>query len=245
MAIERIDVAGVGVDICRSENLENEILELLAKPGTKQIVFLSVWGLLKARGKNNFAECVRNADLVLPISKSIIKGAAFLKRDIPERYNPFSALISILSILDIHYKTFYVLGGKKKSLQKAISNVNKTFPNLHVVGRYVGYYPKSKEDDIIQAIYKASPSLVLLSEGIKEKDCWAFNRRNRFSSSVFIYYRDAIGIFSDQVHRVSEATFNAGREIWAEILKNPLKIFLIFPFIFYKMILVWCRILKK
>ena len=39
MAIQRIDITGVGVDICRPENLENEILELLAKPGTKQIVF--------------------------------------------------------------------------------------------------------------------------------------------------------------------------------------------------------------
>ncbi len=245
MAIERIDITGVGVDICRPENLENEILELLAKPGTKQIVFLSIWGLLKARGKNTFSECVKNADLVLPISKSILKAAAFLKREVPNRYNPFSALIDILTILDNHYRSFYVLGGKKKSLQKAVGNVNKTFPNLRVVGRYVGYYPKTQEDYIIQAIYKASPSLVLLSEGIKEKDCWPYARRNRFSSSVFIYYRDAIGIFSDQVHRVSEATFNAGHEIWSEILRNPLKIFLLFPYLYFKILLVWHRIFKK
>lgn len=245
MAIERIDIVGVGVDICRPENLENEILELLAKPGTKQIVFLSVWGLLKARGKNTFAECVKNADLVLPVSKSILKAAAFLKREVPNRYNPFSGLIDILTILDSHYRSFYILGGKKKSLQKSVGNVMKTFPNLRIVGRYVGYYPKTQEDDIIQAIYKASPSLVLLSEGIKEKDCWPYNRRNRFSSSVFIYYRDAIGIFSDQVHRVSESTFNAGREIWSEILRNPIKIFLLFPYLYFKILLVWHRIFKK
>ena len=134
---------------------------------------------------------------------------------------------------------------KKKSLQKAVGNVKKTFPNLRVVGRYVGYYPKTQEDDIIQAIYKASPSLVLLSEGIKEKDCWPYARRNRFSSSAFIYYRDAIGIFSDQVHRVSESTFDAGLEIWSEILRNPLKIFLLFPYLYFKILLVWHRILKK
>ena len=57
MAIERIKVLGVPVDVCTPEDFENEILELLARPGAKQIVFLSVWGLLKARGKNNFAEC--------------------------------------------------------------------------------------------------------------------------------------------------------------------------------------------
>ena len=64
MAIERINLIGVPIDVCAPENLEAAILELLAKPGTKQIIFLSVWDLLKARRKNDFSECVKNADLV-------------------------------------------------------------------------------------------------------------------------------------------------------------------------------------
>ena len=51
MSIKRISLIGVPVDVVQPENLENEILELLAKPGTKQIVFLSIWNLLKARHK--------------------------------------------------------------------------------------------------------------------------------------------------------------------------------------------------
>ena len=35
MAIERISVIGVPVDICTPDKLEDEILELLLKPGTK------------------------------------------------------------------------------------------------------------------------------------------------------------------------------------------------------------------
>ena len=109
MAIERISLLGVPVDICSPDKLENQILELLAKPGTKQIIFLSIWDLLKARRKKSvFAETVRNADLVIPISKSILKGAKFLKRNIPHRYNPFECVIQILSILDAHFKTLYL-----------------------------------------------------------------------------------------------------------------------------------------
>ena len=47
------------------QNLEAAVLELLAKPGTKQIVFLSVWDLLKARRKGDFAECVNNAPALI------------------------------------------------------------------------------------------------------------------------------------------------------------------------------------
>jgi len=245
MSIERISLIGVPVDICGPENLENEILELLAKPGTKQIVFLSIWNLLKARHKGDYAECIKNADLVLPISKSILRGAKFLKLKVPVRYNPFEAVIQILSILDTHYKSVYLFGSSEKTLSRAEHNIHGTFVNLRILGRYIGYYPKVVEDNIVQAIFKAQPSLVLISDGIKEKNCWAYRRRNRFSSSIFLYYKDAFGIFSERVKRVKEKTFNKGHEIFVEILHNPFKIFLIFPYLWYVLVLICYRLFKK
>ena len=123
MSIQRINLIGVPVDICTPDNLENELLEILAKPGTKQIVFLSIWDLLKARHKGDFADSIKNADLILPISKSILKGAKFLKKDVPYRYNPFDAVIQILSILESHFKSLYLLGSTKKTLTKKITQL--------------------------------------------------------------------------------------------------------------------------
>lgn len=244
--VERINVLDVPVDVCNPEDLEEVILEILAKPGTKQIVFLTVWDLLKGRNKKgDFIQCLKSADLIVPVSKSILFGAKFLKKSVPVRYNPFNAVISILSILENHYKTLFILGGHKKSLLQAERNVHETFPNLSIVGRYVGYFPKPVEGDIVQAIYKSSPSLVLVSDGIKEKNLWSYRHRNDFSSSIFIYYKEAVGIFSERIKRVSESTFDKGLEIWHEILRNPLKILLVFPFIRFIILLVWYRLFKK
>ncbi|MBR6081074.1 MAG: WecB/TagA/CpsF family glycosyltransferase [Treponema sp.] len=245
MAIQRIKVLDVPVDICEAQDIEEKILEMEAQPGTKQIVFLSVWDLLRARRKGDYARCVQNADLILPISKSILKGAKKLKQPIPVRYNPFNAIISILSVLESHYKSLYMLGGRKKTLMAAEKNVRATFKDLQIVGRYVGFYPKQVENDIVQAIYKASPSLVLVSEGIKEKDGWAYNRRNSFSSSIFLYQKDIIGIFGERITRISEKKFDKGLEILDEIKHNPLKIFLIFPYMKYRILLIWYRLFKK
>ncbi|MDD5928571.1 MAG: WecB/TagA/CpsF family glycosyltransferase [Spirochaetales bacterium] len=245
MSSNRISLIGVPVDICSPENLEGEILELLSKPGTKQIVFLSIWNLLKARHKGDFADTIKNADLILPISKSILKGAKFLKKEIPVRYNPFNAVIQILSVLDSHYKSLYLFGSTKKTLTKAEKNIHDTFREIKIVGRYVGYYQKSVEDDVIQAIFKAQPSLVLLSDGIKEKNCWAYRRRNRFSSSIFLFYKDSFGIFSERVKRVKDSTFEKGHEIYSEILHNPFKIFLLLPYLWYIIVLIWYRLFKN
>ncbi|MDD5790412.1 MAG: WecB/TagA/CpsF family glycosyltransferase [Spirochaetia bacterium] len=244
--LNRISLLGVPVDVCRPEDMDEVILEILAKPGTKQIVFLSVWDLLKGRNKKkNFSKYLHSADLILPVSKSLLWGAKFLKKPVPVRYNPFSAVISILSVMENHYKSLFLLGGRKKALQKAECNVRSTLPNLQIVGRYVGYYPKEVEKDVVQAIYKASPSLVIVGDGIKEKKLWAYNRRNNFASSIFLYYKDCIGIFSERVKRINEKTFDRGLEIWPEIFKNPFKLFLIFPFLRYIILVIWYRLFKK
>jgi N-acetylglucosaminyldiphosphoundecaprenol N-acetyl-beta-D-mannosaminyltransferase len=245
MACTRINLLSVPVDICQPEELEQVIIGLTNQPGTKQIVFLSVWDLLTARRNADLRNCLLKADLVLPISKSLLRGAAFLKLPIPVRYNPFTAVISILTILDAHYKSLYLLGSRKKSLLLAEQNVRSTYPNLHIVGRYVGYYPKAVERDIISAIYKSAPSLVLVSDGVPEKTVWAYRRRNQFLSSIFIYYRDALGIFSKRIKRVKDSVFNAGLEVWTEILHNPLKIFLVFPYFMYILLLLWYRLTRK
>ena len=132
-----------------------------------------------------------------------------------------------------------------RTLMAAEKNVRSTFKGLQLVGRYVGFYKKTSEDGLIEAVYKASPSLVLLSDGIRKKDCWVYSRRNRFNSSIFLYYRDIVGIFSKRVKRISDRTFEKGLEIWGEILRNPLKLFLIFPYMWYILVLVWYRLLKK
>lgn len=246
MAIKRIELLGVPVDICRPEDLEIEIMELLARPATKQIVFLSVWKLLKARNRrSDFCECLRSADLVLPVSKSIISAAKFLKLDVPVRHNPFTTTIHILSVLDQHYKSLYLLGGREKALNHTERNLHSTFSGLQIVGRFNGYYQKSMENDIVQAIYKSAPSLVLVSDGIAEKDRWSYRRRNSFASTTFLYYNDAFGIFSKRISRVSEAAFEKGLEIWYEVVRHPLKVFLVFPFIKYILILLWYKIFRK
>ena len=60
-----------------------------------------------------------------------------------------------------------------------------------------------------------------------------------------MYYRDAVGILSKRIKRVNPKTFEKGHEVWGEIIRNPLRIFLIFPFLWYIILLVWTKLFKK
>lgn len=239
MAIQRIHMLGIPIDICSRQDLAKRVVELAESGAPARVSFITVWDFLKARGKSDYAKSIKSADLVLPISKSLIWGAKFLRKDVPVRHNPFDSIIIILTELENRYKSLYILGGKGKTLHAAEKNIKNTFKNLSVVGRCPGHYKKKDEDLIIQAIRKASPSLILASDGIKKRDAWHYLNAPSLSGGVFLYYEDAIGIMSGRVRRIDSRTFEKGHEMRGEILRNPLKIFLVFPFLHYVLLLCW------
>ncbi|MDI9387403.1 MAG: WecB/TagA/CpsF family glycosyltransferase [Spirochaetota bacterium] len=244
MAKTRIEFLTVPLDIVSQADLGDEFMKIVHSRETSQICFVSIWDILKARSNPEYLNCLKEAALVLPTSKSIIKGLSFLKYSPVVRYNPFSTIIHLLGELDKNYASLYLLGGRKQVLLTSEKNIKKTFPHIHVMGRFVGYYPKSMETDIITAIKKTSPSLVLLSDGIKGKHLWSYRKKKQFNQGLFLYYKDAFRIFSKRKKRVSNAVFEKGFEMWYEIIRNPLKVFLIFPYIGYLVILLWYRCFK-
>ncbi|GMO11815.1 MAG: WecB/TagA/CpsF family glycosyltransferase [Treponemataceae bacterium] len=236
MEVQRIHVLNVPVDICPVSALEEVILGLLQKEGPKQIVFLSLNDLLKARKNGEFRETIKKADLVLPISRSILRGATMLKLKTPILHNTFETVLCILTILETHYKSLYLFGGRKKTLGEAFKNVRTTYPSLQIVGRFVGYHAKAIENDIITAIRKTSASVVLFGDGIPDKLCWMHKRRSNFNAGIFIYYPEAIGIFSKTKKRTSnESRFG----FLLKFFKNPFNIFLLFPYVQYNLLLVF------
>lgn len=245
MACERIDFLGVPLDILKEEDIEKEVLELLNKNEVIQIVFLSTWDVLKARRNGEFRDMVLSSSLCLPVSKTLIKGAKFLKRPILIRHSSFETIISILNVINTYSKSLYVLGATKKSLAIAEENVKSTFKELKFVGRYNGYYKANMEPSIISAIVKSSPSIVILGNGVKGGARWVYRNRAKLSNGIYIYDNNIIDIFSKYKRETSRFLFKHGLEYLPQVFINPLKIFSIFKYLWFKILLVFYRIRKK
>ena len=91
--VKRFDFLGLPLDVVKPEHLEEIIFELIEQPGIKQVFFLTIWDVLKAKCNSEFRLCIQNASLVLPVSKSLASGIKFLYRTKAIRYYPFKALI--------------------------------------------------------------------------------------------------------------------------------------------------------
>ena len=235
----------IPLDIVSPENLPFVVEKALKQPKNEQnIVLLSLWDLLRTRRNAEYRDYVLNAALVIPISKSLISGAKFLTGKIPVRYMPFNFIISLLSILEKKEGSLFLLGSKIQVLRKAEKNLRTTFPGLNIVGRCDGKTCKKDEAPVIEAIRKTSSNLLLAGSGIRKEELWIAKNSSQLNSGLRLWCSDLFDVLAEKRKRPSDAVFERGLESIGYCLKNPLKFFRIFAYLYYTMLLLFYRIFK-
>ncbi|MDR1100454.1 MAG: WecB/TagA/CpsF family glycosyltransferase [Treponema sp.] len=242
---ERIEFLRVPVDIVAPERLTEAIYELLAAGKGRNIVLLSLWDLLRARRSGEYRSFVLDAGLIIPISKSLVSGIRFLTGKTAVRYMPFDFVINILTLLENREFSLYLLGAKPRVLQKTEKNIRQTFPRLRVVGRYIGAFKRQEEATILQAIRKASPSLLLVGKGVSGGEQWIVKNNGQLSGGLRLWCSDLFEVFAERRKRPSRKTFDRGLEWLGYCLRNPLKFFRFIRYCWYKTLLLMYRIFKK
>ena len=241
---QRISFLNVPVDTYTKETAIEKIREILNSPDGQnhQIVFLDLKKLLKVRRNKEYFRCLRTATLILPTSRAIIKGAHFQRKQELSRFNHFEFLIRLLSTADELKKSVYILGGRKEDLEKVESNLRTSFPNMPIVGRYTGNFSREMEKNILVAIKKASPAFVIVGSGVKRTDLWIMKNRDLVNPSIFVDAGNCFEIFSGRRKKVSDALFKMGLESMQGFIRRPWKIFKIFPYIYFKLLVLIFRI---
>ena len=242
---ERLNFLNVPIDIVKPDQLNSLVFSLLAEKGKCNIVLLSLWDLLRARRNSEYREYIKQATLVIPISKSIVTGIKFLLKKPAIRYMPFDFIIYLLTALEGYGFSSYLLGGKKHILAKIEKNIRVTFPRLQIVGRFNGYYKKHDEAAVIEAIRKASPSLLLVGKGVRGSEYWIARNSEKIGSGMRLWCSDIFDVFAERKKHPSKVVFDLGLEWIGYCLHNPLKFFRIFPFIYYNILLLVYRIFRK
>ncbi|MDR0455606.1 MAG: WecB/TagA/CpsF family glycosyltransferase [Treponema sp.] len=243
-ARERLDFLKIPVDIVDPGRLGLLIFQLLAEGKEQNIILLSLWDLLRARRNAEYREYVKQAALVIPISKSVISGIRFLLGKQAIRYMPFDFVISLLRTLESYEFSSYFLGGKKRILGKVEKNIRETFPGLRIVGRYPGSFKRQDEATIIEAIRKASPSLLLVGKGVRGGEHWITRNGKRLGKGLRLWCSDLFDVFAERKRHPSRTIFDLGLEWIGYCLQNPLKLLRIFPFVYYNILLLIYKIFK-
>ena len=240
--VKRISLLNVPLDLMKEEDMETVVRAMAARDSRQQIILLGFFDFMKCRRDPERRRMMKEAALILPTSKALLKGVRFLKKGEAVRYMPFEFVIRFLGILEKINGTIYILGAHQRELNISSANLRDSFPGLRIVGRHSGYFPQEREEDIVLAIKKATPNLLLAGGGLKGKDLWILRRKPDFHSGMYLWCRECFDIFCGKAKRLSRRQWDRGFYLIPRFLKNPLRLFQLFTRLYFNLLLLVYRI---
>jgi len=182
-----------------------------------QICFIDEKKLGRTEKVSEYSSMVSSADLILPATVSLIKkildprgkSSAFDLHGIavpqsqeeylslfppegeedtpPREYSPLHTLDILMSALELRNGTVFLIGGTTPYLQRAERNLKCTFPRLRLVGRSPGNYLPREEADLMTALQKTAPDLILVGSLVAGGELWIPRHMNCTRSGIFFF----------------------------------------------------------
>jgi N-acetylglucosaminyldiphosphoundecaprenol N-acetyl-beta-D-mannosaminyltransferase len=196
VATNRIRILDVPVDCVDEQQALKVIAAILADGEPHQLVFLNLRNLFKGRRDPEFRRLLREASLVLPVHPAVARATSWLRKIKLTVYSPFSFIIRVLSLCEQLNRSVYLLGARKEDIEQSERNLRDSYPRMRLVGRFSGYFAKPAEKQVLTAIKKASPSLLLAGSGLPGRDLWILRKKRELNPGVSVWVGDCFEVFS-------------------------------------------------
>ena len=243
--LQRITLLKVPIDIVPEDQIPRIARELAEDEGRKILVFLTYANFMKAQRDPEFLAQLNRAALIIPVSKSLELGCRFLKLPQIVRHYPFDFVIKFLGALEEKRRTIYLLGEQHDGIQTIAANLRTSFPGLTLIGRHTGHYGRDKEEPILQAIQKATPTLLLVGPGVPGREKWAFRQGSTLPIKVILHSEESFQIMSGKKRRPSKAAFRKGTHELNRSLFNPFRLVRVFSYAGFGFLLLIQRMRKR
>ncbi|PKL06439.1 MAG: hypothetical protein CVV53_04315 [Spirochaetae bacterium HGW-Spirochaetae-9] len=215
--MDTIEITSAVVDKVRLDfPTERQIVALASAwddDSNHQVSFLRSADFRAAGKLGEYASMIASADLALPASAMLLKYVTAKKSScrrafaVGERrreylsnvealeestmpitpYMPLKVLAFFLSALEQRRGSVFLVGGSLAILQKAELHIRSTFPELRVVGRARGDYRESDETDIMKALQKSTPDMIVVGSMVKDAELWIPRHMRYTKSGIFLY----------------------------------------------------------
>lgn len=243
--LKRILLLKVPIDIVPEDQIAPIAHRLAESSGHKTVVFLTYSKFMKARRDPEFLGQLHKATLVIPVSRSLERGGKFLKLPELVRHYPFDFIIRFLGALEEKRRTLYLLGDHHQAVQTIATNMRTSFPGLNLVGRHTGHYGRDKEEPILLAIQKATPTVLLIGPGIPGREKWPFRQGADLPVKVSLYSEETFRIMAGRKKRPTKASFRKGTYEMHRALFNPFRMAKVFSYTWFGLLLLVARIRKR
>jgi N-acetylglucosaminyldiphosphoundecaprenol N-acetyl-beta-D-mannosaminyltransferase len=176
--------------------------------------------VMHARADTDYLYTLSKADYIIPDGIGVVIASRLKKQPLIERVPGFELMEELLALSNEHPIRVYIVGAKPEVLEKAVVNVKRKYPNLHLVGYHHGYFEDDNEE-IIHEIQESEPDLVLVALGFPRQEKWIKENMTRVRKGVFIGVGGSIDVLAGHVKRAPVIWQKVHLEWFYRLLQQP------------------------
>lgn len=177
--------------------------------------------VLAARKDRRYAHTLAAADYTTADGIGIIKGAAILKKPLPERITGYDTLTALLKWAATQNKRVFLLGAKPAVIQAAVAKVEQNYPGIQICGWEDGYFKDEKQ--VVDHIKKAQPDFVFCALGFPKQEYFIAAHRQTVDA-IWMGVGGSFDVLAGVVKRAPQKWQDRHLEWLYRLLKDPSRI---------------------
>ena len=240
-----VNVLGLAVDNLTRDQSIVKVMNMIDNKIISHVIFLNPYKIQKIKFNSDLRLIYSKASMYLTNGAGIQWAAKMLGSIIKERIPILSFMMDLIRIAEIKEYTIFLVGGKPETVERAFSNIRKSFPKIRIVGRHGGYFSAAREEAIIEAIQKSEPDIIFVGLGFPKEDQWIYKLKGELKRGVIIGVGGSIDIISGVIKKAPPFFMTRGLDWFYRIITRPWRIGRLFMLAIFAINVIFKRFFKK
>ena len=223
---EKLKILGVEIDnvtIDEAGEITKNLIENSNK-SCEMIVAPNVEFIMTAQKDKEFFDILKSAKLATPDSVGVEIAGKIQKKLIKQRIPGQAYFRKVLEIGEKEGWTFYLLGGKGDTAERAIENVKKLYPKIKIIGFHEGFFEKDSEQYVINEINSLQPNVLFVAMGAPRQEKWIYNHKKELKVDVAAGQGGTFDYEAGNIRRAPKWIQKIGMEWFWRLILQPSRI---------------------
>lgn len=220
--MKTISFLGLRLDALTIDESVDACERLIAERGHQHVV-LNASKTVLATDDPQLATIINRCALVNADGQSVVLGARFLGKAIPERVAGIDLMRRLLDIAPGRNWRVYLLGAH----QETIEQVNQLLVDegVNVVGHRNGYWNTQQEDEVVEAIAETAPDLLFVAMPSPRKELFLEKHLDRLNTGLAFGVGGSFDVMAGKTRRAPRWMQKVGLEWFFRFLQEPRRMF--------------------
>ena len=225
--MEKINIRGIDFDNVTLPEAIEYLTALAHGDKTCAVVTANVEIVQKCIEEEDFAEIVRQADVILPDGVGVIKASKILETPLKSPVPGVEVGETLVKKSGEEDMPVFFMGGKPGIAETAAEKLKEKYPNAKIVGTHHGYFNKTNDENnaVISKINASGALILFVCLGFPAQENWMIANRDRLDSvRVMIGLGGSLDVYSGTLKRAPSFFRKLSLEWFYRLIRQPKRI---------------------